>query len=297
MKIKPRQWARGLVSAFRAPLDRFHQFAPPGHYYSPVPNPKEIERDWARLFSQETPIGIYLNEEGQLALLEKLKAYYSDVPFYEEAQANLRYRFRNPAYGHTDAIFLYSMLREFQPKRLIEIGCGYSSCVTLDTNELFLGGQLDITFVEPFPKLLQPLLKASDAAKIKVIPTRVQDVDHSVFGKLEANDILFIDSSHVSKIGSDVNYLIFEVLPRLNPGVLVHIHDIFYPFEYPSDWLIEGRAWNEAYLLRAFLMNNSTFEIQLFSTFLHRYHASFFEKHMPVCLKNPGGNLWLKKMR
>ncbi len=299
MKIKPRQWARGLVMAFRAPFDRFHRFAPPGHYYSPVPHAREVKRDWNRLFSEklDPPLEIDLNEKGQLQLLEKLKCFYGDLPFQEKRTPGLRYRYQNPAYGHTDAIFLYSVMREFRPERIIEIGCGYSSCVILDTNEKFLDGKVNCTFVEPYPKLLLSLLKPEDEKKIRIIPQRVQEVDLAVFSELKENDILFIDSSHVSKLGSDVNYLYFEILPRLKPGVLIHIHDIFYPFEYPPAWIEEGRAWNEAYLLRALLMGNSHYQIQLFSIFLHRYHSKFFEQQMPLCLSNPGGNLWLRKMR
>ena len=109
------------------------------------------------------------------------------------------------------------------------------------------------------------------------------------------NDIVVIDSTHVAKAGSDVNFLLFEVLPRLRPGVLVHFHDIFYPFEYPSDWVYSGRGWSEAYLLRAFLMYNAEFKIVLFNTFLELFHQELFAAEYPLCLRNPGGSIWIRR--
>jgi hypothetical protein len=112
---------------------------------------------------------------------------------------------------------------------------------------------------------------------------------------LEANDILFIDSSHVSKAGSDVNHLFFTVLPRLKPGVLVHVHDVFYPFEYPLGWLRQGRAWNELYLLRAFLQYNTAFEMLFFNSFLWKHHKEQLAAKLPRMATNPGGSIWLRK--
>lgn len=139
------------------------------------------------------------------------------------------------------------------------------------------------------------LLKPGDADRIRVIPARLQDVDLAEFDALEANDILFIDSTHVSKVGSDVNRIVFEVLPRLKPGVHVHFHDIFYPFEYPAQWVFEGRAWNENYLLKAFLQFNTGFSIVLMNTFMEYFHAEFFHQHLPLCMKNTGGSIWIRK--
>ena len=107
-------------------------------------------------------------------------------------------------------------------------------------------------------------------------------------------DILFIDSSHVAKIGSDVVYLMTEVLPQLRPGVLVHFHDVFWPFEYPEEWVQEGRAWNETYMLKAFLQFNERFRILLFCSYLALHHRAVLEQHLPLALKNSGGSLWLR---
>lgn len=165
----------------------------------------------------------------------------------------------------------------------------------LDTNELLFGGSIETTFIDPYPKLLMSLVKENDKNRIIVIPSRLQDVDPNVFEALQADDILFIDSTHVSKINSDVNHIFFDILPRLSSGVHIHFHDIFFPFEYPMDWIYEGRAWNEAYLLRAFLQFNTRFRVVLMNTFMERFHEPFFQKKMPLCLKNTGGSIWIRK--
>jgi len=111
----------------------------------------------------------------------------------------------------------------------------------------------------------------------------------------EANDVLFIDSSHVGKAGSDVNCLLFDILPSLRSGVHVHFHDVLHPFEYPLDWFEAGRAFNEAYLVRAFLSFNEAFRIVLFNTFLEHFHECRFAERMPLCLRNTGGSLWVAR--
>ncbi|MGI9484201.1 MAG: class I SAM-dependent methyltransferase [Hyphomicrobiales bacterium] len=127
---------------------------------------------------------------------------------------------------------------------MIEIGSGYSSCVMLDTNELFFDNAISMSFVEPYPELLLSLLKSGDEQNIEVHASKLQDTPLEIFAKLDAGDILFIDSSHVSKAFSDVNTIFFEILPNLSAGVYVHFHDIFANFEYPLEWLLQGRAWN-----------------------------------------------------
>ena len=124
----------------------------------------------------------------------------------------------------------------------------------------------------------------------------MQDVDVGRFAALEANDILFIDSTHVSRIDSDVNRIFFEILPRLAAGVLVHLHDVFYPFEYPREWVYEGRAWNENYVLRAFLQYNRAWEIRFFNNYLARRHPEAFFGALPLARENPGGSIWLARL-
>jgi hypothetical protein len=165
----------------------------------------------------------------------------------------------------------------------------------LDTNDLFLSKATAFTFVEPHPERLESLASAADLATHRLVRAAVQDVPQSLFDCLEANDFLFIDSSHVVKVGSDVGHLLTHVLPRLNDDVIVHFHDVFWPFEYPEQWFAEGRAWNEDYVLRAFLQFNERFEILLFNSYLAVHHSRSLQQHLPLALEDPGGSLWLRK--
>ncbi|MGV8877552.1 MAG: class I SAM-dependent methyltransferase [Sphingobacteriaceae bacterium] len=270
---------------------------PAGHYYSTIIAVEDIKKRAATIWENEKVdgiIGIDLNTESQLNLVNSFNQYYSELPFSSEKNGSCRYYFDNGFYSYTDAIFLYAIIRAYQPKQIMEVGSGFSSAVMLDTNEFFFDNQINLTFIEPYPDRLNSLLKEKDKASSTVIQSDVQLVPIAVFEKLRAGDILFIDSTHVVKTGSDVNYLIFEILPRLKSGVLIHFHDIFYPFEYPKEWVYNGRNWNEDYFLRSFLMYNNEFEIKLFADYLHKHHQAVFES-MPLCYKNTGGNLWLTK--
>ncbi|MFM0351449.1 class I SAM-dependent methyltransferase [Paraburkholderia sp. RL17-347-BIC-D] len=288
------------LGEYEAKLVRFGEgppWVPNGHFYSPIAPQEEIEKDADRIFAPwpRTLPGIDLREDEQLKFLEVVRGFYADLPFKAEKVEGLRYNYGNQAYSYSDGIILNSMLRYARPKRVIEVGSGHSSCMTLDTSEIWLDNSVECTFIEPYPDLLHSLLKPGDEERISILPTRVQDVDLSVFKALEADDVLFIDSTHVSRVGSDVNRLIFDVLPTLAKGVYVHVHDIVYPFEYFRGWIEAGRAWNEAYLLRAFLENNSDFEIVMFNTFMEHFHEDYFAKHLPLCLLNRGGSIWLRK--
>ena len=269
---------------------------PPGHFYSPIPSISELKMDEEEIFKTPPRIrGVDLNEKTQLDLLHQFGAYYREQPFTAQATPGRRYFFENPNYSYSDAIILYCMIRHLRPRRIVEVGSGYSSCVMLDTNELFLGNSIECTFIDPYPQLLRDLIQEPDNTRIRILGKQVQQVDDAIFRELEPSDILFIDSSHLAKTGSDVNYLVFKILPLLRDGVYIHFHDVFYPFEYLKEWVYEGRAWNEAYLLRAFMQYNRAFEIQFFTSFLLDKHREIFESLMPLCLKCPGANLWLKK--
>jgi predicted O-methyltransferase YrrM len=302
MVARVRRWVRhGLCRALRqldavsgcGDVSSFLKFAPPGHFYSPIPGEEDIQR-------REPEVGavrdVELNEEGQRRLLLELTRYYGELPFRKAKEPDRRYYFDQPWYGYADAIYLYSLIRHFRPKRYFEIGSGFSSAAALDTSDLFLAGNMRCTFIEPYPKRLQDLLRAADWSRCRLDRRRVQDVPLVTFEELESNDVLLVDSSHVCKVGSDVNHLLFKVLPTLRRGVLIHFHDIVYPFEYPEAWLREGRAWNEAYLVRAFLQNNHAYRVLLFGSYIARRFKPLLEEHMPLCLKNTGGALWLLKV-
>jgi predicted O-methyltransferase YrrM len=284
--------------ARKAGYVEYHQHVPPGHFYSPIADPKEVEQFADRVFDQDrrTLPAIDLREKDQLALAETLARYYPELPFAEAKKAGLRYYYGNDLYCHCDAIFLHAMMRHFRPKRIIEAGSGFSSAVMLDTNDLFLDGATKLEFIEPYPERLYSLLTPKDRASAVVHEKKLQEMPVDYFRQLEPNDILFIDSSHVTRVAGEVNYYMFEILPALRPGVLIHIHDIFNGFEYPRPWIATGKSWSEAYLLRAFLQYNPAFEVLLFSTYLAHFHADFFRRQMPLCLKNTGGSIWLRKI-
>jgi len=269
---------------------------PHGHFYSPVVSRVEIDQLEKQIWKDQhvsSITGIELNIDKQLILVDEFSRYYSDLPFSPTKGDKTRYYYENVSYSYTDAIMLYSFIRHFKPKRIIEVGSGFSSALMLDTRELF-DMDIDLTFIEPYPRSLKSLLRDNDKKNCKILESKVQNINVETFSFLEANDILFIDSSHVAKTGSDVNYEVFKILPALNSGVLVHFHDIFYPFEYPKEWVYGGKNWNESYLLHAFLSYNYQFEILLFSDFIHKHHKSAFGM-MPLTYKNTGGSLWMRK--
>jgi predicted O-methyltransferase YrrM len=287
-------WRRRIRRRGRNP---FLKFAPPGHFYSPVPDIAFVDRYKDRLFDRRAASipGIDTNAAGQLALIDAFVAYYGDLPFRDEKSPGLRYYYRNIFYSYGDAIILYSMLRHLRPQRVIEVGSGFSSAVMLDTNDLFLSRRVTFTFVEPNPQRLFSLLNIQDKARHEVITDIAQDVPVERFQALEANDILFIDSSHVAKIGSDVVHLITRVLPVLAQGVVVHFHDISWPFEYPEEWLREGKAWNENYMLKAFLQFNASFRVLCFNSYLAIHHPEAIQRSLPLYFKQRGSSLWIER--
>jgi predicted O-methyltransferase YrrM len=273
---------------------------PPGHFYSPIVSVEEVRKKEKEIFEITTNKieGIDLKEEQQITLLKELAQNYGSLPFSDEKQNDLRYYYNNIYYGYSDAIFLHLVIRHFKPKSIIEVGSGFSSSVMMDTNELFFNNSINITFIEPYTERLLSLFKSQDNHRYKILNSDLQDVDLETFDNLNENDILFIDSTHVSKTNSDVNRILFKILPRLKRGVLIHFHDVFYPFEYLKEWVMKwkGFGWNEDYILRAFLMYNTKFEIIMFNTFLEHFHEDWFKENMPLCLKNKGGSIWLRKL-
>lgn len=284
-------------------LDRFlrHRYAeelfPRGHFYSPLPDRAEVAAQADRLFDKDLDAiaGIELRLSQQRQLLEELARFAEDFRWPELPAAGHRYHLDNPAFVHGDAFVLYAMLRHLSPRRVIEVGSGYSSALMLDTRDRFLSPDTHFTFIDPFPERLNSLVSDTDRRSCRIIPEQVQRLPVSTFEALRENDILFIDSSHVSKVGSDVNFLYFEALPTLKPGVVIHVHDVFWPFEYPRAWIDEGRAWNEQYLLRAFLMHNDRYELLLFNHLLARSCSDFLRRILPIFLTNCGCSLWLRK--
>ncbi|KAB7783833.1 class I SAM-dependent methyltransferase [Methylorubrum populi] len=269
---------------------------PSGHYYSPIPDYEWISENPNVLQRQRTTIpGIDVNASGQIELIAELKKFVTQFDWPQEKNDERRYYTNNTFYGHGSGFILFSMLMKYKPKRIIEVGSGFSSALMLDTAELKMGDrEVNLTFIEPFPDRLNKLLKGRDRERCRIIKSFVQHVPIDIFTSLGAGDLLFIDSSHVVKTGSDVLFLYNEVIPQLAPGVLIHIHDIYWPFEYPSGWLAKRWAWNEAYFLRALLQNNPSISILLFSNYLAQQHKQSLQG-LPFGPALTGSTIWLKR--
>ena len=275
----------------------WRSFFPPGHFYSPIPSKQEIAEAFARRNpGREEYPGVHLDEAAQFALLQKFAGWSADMPFPEKRTPGWRYYLENDSYPTFDGVMLYSMLRHIHPRRIIEVGSGFSSAAMLDLNERVHDRRIEISFIDPEMERLKRLLRRDDRGNVRLLEQRVQDVPLAEFERLESGDILFIDSSHVAKIGSDVNHLYFTVMPRLKPGVYVHIHDIPDHFDYPRQWYDEGRAWNEVFLLRAFLMYNRAFEVAFFAPWIVNLNLPWVHEHMPLCARGGGGQIWLRRI-
>ena len=283
------------VSRLRAQIREQGAF-PAGHYYSPIPSQADVAKRLAESNTKREAAGVDFRREAQLRLLHDFSRYYTELPFSDEKGDTCRYYFNQPWFGHTDAIVLYSFIRHFAPRKIIEIGSGYSSAVMLDTLDRYPGGNTEVTFVEPYPDRLNTLISAADRAKVTVQEKMVQEIDLRSFQALASGDLLFVDSSHVMKFGSDLYRIIFEILPVLAVGVHVHFHDIFASFEYPEEWIREGRYWNECYLLRAFLAHNQCWEITFFNDYVNGEFADFIQATMPLCRKSFGGGLYIRRI-
>jgi predicted O-methyltransferase YrrM len=282
----------------RAELEELRRKAglyPPGHFHSPVPDLKEVRARDAAIFDRPAELaGIDLRADAQLALVEELRRYAADQPFGAGTTDGLRYHYDNDYFGWGDGLVLFCMLRHLRPARVVEVGSGFSSALMLDTAERFLDPAPDLVFIEPNPDRLRGLLRDGDQDRVTLLSRPVQEVDRAVFDRLEPGDMLFIDSSHVTKIGSDVNVLLLEVVPRLRPGVHVHVHDIVWPFEYARKWIYQGRAWNEAYLLRALLVGNPRLRIEFWSSQLAACHEERVGAALPLWLRDSGTSMWLE---
>jgi predicted O-methyltransferase YrrM len=239
----------------------------PVHYYSPVPDILELQRTrdvWAR---KSVLPGVSVNLDAQAANLQFIclayQSEYAGNKFYKEAVSN----HFGPGYGYIEAQALHSFIRHYKPKRIVEVGSGVSTYCMLKASEINAketGQTSKIVSIEPYPSS-----KLRTLPGIELITHKVQNVPFEVFTKLGENDLLFIDSSHTVKAGSDVNYLILEVLPRLRKGVIVHFHDIYLPYDYQRNVSRTFLHWAETSLLRAFLIFNEKVKIIACLSHLH----------------------------
>ncbi len=258
----------------------------PVHFYEPVPDTQSLPET---LWTQPSQlVGIDMNDSIQLELLRthftKLRDEYNNLPV--EPPPGKKRPFRG-----VDALVAYCMVRHFEPEAIVEIGSGWSSLVL--GRAAAKNNNSVLSCIDPFPS---NFVRKGIPALGSLIEKQVQDIDLEFFTQLDADDILFIDSSHTVKIGGDVNYLFLEVLPRLKPGVIVHVHDIFLPFEYRRDWVVdEFRFWTEQYLLQAFLAFNSEFEVLLANSYLDHYHQQDLKAAFPGLSSWTGGSFWMRR--
>ncbi|MBB4661523.1 class I SAM-dependent methyltransferase [Conexibacter arvalis] len=275
---------------------------PLGHFYSPVPDTRELAREPAR--SRVWPcepreiVGIDWREEEQLALLRNLQSQDVLTLPSEPSDDPTVYHTANPNFSHLDAWTLQAMLRHFQPRRVIEVGCGWSSLVTARVNRECLDLAVDVTCIEPYPP--EFLSERSIPGMSRLVVSPVQEVPLERFLELDADDVLFIDTAHVIKTGGDVQFLFHEVVPRLRPGVIVHVHDIFLPWDYPQEWVLGGRAWNEQYLLRSFLSFNDAFEVLFGVAWMTHHHREALVAGLPggeAAMRDGGGSFWMRRRR
>ncbi len=279
---------------------KYSTFWEPGHYYSAIPdNATGLTVSKKLLKTQSAINGINLNDKLQLALFESLRPLMASSVFRnKDKEPSHRFFNQNGIYGFSDALILEAMIRHLKPTRIIEAGSGFSSALMMDVNEKYFGGAIKLEFIEPYPDRLFTLLTEEDKKNVTLRIEGIQTVDLNVFSSLQNNDILFIDSSHVAKTGSDLLYLFFEVLPCLNKGVYIHFHDIFNNFEYLPDHFAttKGFGWNENYFLRSFLMYNSQFEVVLFSNYLDNKYKDRILSLMADYPLFTGAQIWLRRI-
>lgn len=269
-------------------------YFPAGSFYSPLLDVEVLAKEPARFLriSLRAWENVDLREADQRALIAQFQAAPTGLPLPAQPTPPWRYHAGNEFFIYADAWSLTQMLGNFRPRRVIEVGSGFSSAVMLDARE-HLGLACELTFIEPYPDRLHALLRADDRQSVRILAKEVQDVPIEEFTALAAGDVLFIDSSHVAKTGSDLADLLARVLPALAPGVFVHFHDIFYPGPYPLDWLRQGRAWNEVLFLQAFLQFNDSFRVVLFNAFLGERCPELLDARFR---ENTGGSFWLRRV-
>ena len=242
--------------------------------------------------------GITFDLNAMAALWQSQAAFIAATPFSEQPDGVHRYSFLGGPYNYGDAITLRMLMNAFRPRRIVEIGSGHSTACMLDTADEIALDPLSITCVEPFPVALRSLLRPEDFARVAIVEQQVQGLDLALFASLKANDILFIDSSHVLKTGSDVHYELFHILPELAPGVLVHFHDCRWPFEYSDRLIFEQRkSWNEAYGVRALLMHSTRFEVLFYNSLFALEREAEAQAVSPDFMRNPGSAIWLRVKR
>jgi hypothetical protein len=263
-------------------------------FYSPIPDldqlpPGTFER------RSELP-GTRWDLDRQLEYVRSLRVQLAEFRGVVESGGGDPHRYApNLSYTEADAAMLYAMLRTAKPKRIVELGSGHSTLVSAEAarRNASEGNAPTLEVYDPFPSVVGDDLPG--LTKLERIGA--QQVPLSVFETLESGDVLFVDTTHTVKVGSDVNFIVLEVLPRLREGVYVHLHDIFLPYEYPKQWLEDfGLYWTEQYLVHAFLINNSSFEPLAAMHALQRDRRDAMAELLPPKVADwPGGAFWMRR--
>jgi predicted O-methyltransferase YrrM len=295
-------WAKLIFEGAFPVFERLGLHVLPVHFYSPVPDTRQLRRHLHRWHREWNLTGIDIDLERQRGYVESLAEFaqeFEGLPSEREV-ASSGY---GEGYGELEALVLYAMLRLLKPRLVIEIGSGVStffSVSALSENKLRDGVDGKVICIEPYPREPLAALRATSAVPVEIVAKPVQDVDLSSFDWLDENDVLFIDSSHVSKLDSDVDRIYLEILPSLRPGVLIHVHDI--PFPYlaadPARWIFrKHRFWNEPSLLYAFLLFNGAFRIELALSYLHHREPDSLRalRHYDPAVHEPS-SIWLKRL-
>jgi predicted O-methyltransferase YrrM len=263
------------------------------HYYQPIYADNDLPAD---VTGERILPGIDFNVGGQLALLDTFHYQNELVQFAESHAPGLEFSHANPNYSFGDAESLYSMLRTRKPRRLIEIGSGYSTRMAqaaIAANQCEAPGyECEHFCIEPYE------MSWLERLEVRLIRQRVQDVDLALFEELSGGDVVFIDSSHVIRPYGDVLWEYQRIIPSLPAGVMVHVHDIFTPRDYPEPWLRQQRRlWNEQYLLEAMLSHSARYRIVLALNYLKHAHFAELATALPSVGRHPDhepGALWFE---
>jgi hypothetical protein len=270
---------------------------PEGHFYSPIPSNEDIKLGLKQIKFPMEFHGIPFNEAMQLTLAKRISQALGDFSLYSKVPGDRYFSLdSNGQFNHADATILIGMLALVKPSRVIEIGSGFSTLAMLDARRYF-ELNFDLLSIEPYPIEPVKLLDDKQFPFFKLIPNKVQEISLETFENLGKGDLLFIDSSHVVKIGSDVAYEILEIIPRLKPGVLIHFHDVFSGFQYPVSWTLEHKIyWNEIYFIRALLIGNVKLRIHFWPNHLEAINQVSLFQALPQLNGNTGGSLYLEVM-
>lgn len=262
----------------------------PVHFYFPIPDTRELAASYPH---RTEAAGIDLRPDFQLQLLAEALAPFAPEcdGWPREAAGEGGFHLANDSFGWIDPFVYHALVRHVKPKTVIEVGSGYSTLVGAEAARC--NGPTRYVCIDPYPRDFI----ARGVPGVELVQRPVQELGTAFFQGLAAGDVLFVDSSHVVRTGSDVSFLVLEVLPRLAPGVLVHFHDVFLPDEYPRDWAVDKLLfWTEQYLLQAYLADNPHVEVWLASHYIATRHPEAVRRAFPKALAPTGGSFWFRKL-